>query len=104
MPRKPKSLEAQIARGQRAKEILEDPVFLELLSDIELDIARCWAKTGIGNAGVADREWWHQQQVALQAIKRVLRVYMETGKVSAMSVEAMNAPETQTRGSGRAPR
>lgn len=102
MPRSAKDTAEQIARGQRAAQILEDPVFLEIMEAVETTIFAKWGATKIDQKD--ERDWLYMQGVAQKSLRQGLRAYAETGKMLLMSLEQMNAAEARSRGRERAPR
>lgn len=70
--------EAALVRGERARQLLEDPLFKETIEALEKDIFEAWARTGI-----RDKEGQHELLLMLQTarkFKAMFEAHVATGE------------------------
>lgn len=70
-----------IQRGERARQLLADPLIAEALTRLEADIFEAWAKTGI-----RDKEGQHELLLMIQTARKfraILTDVMVTGEIEA---------------------
>jgi hypothetical protein len=74
-----------IIRGESAKRLLNDPLFVESLEKLESDIFEAWARTGI-----RDKEGQHELLLMVQTarkFKALLATVLMTGEVEAKQLQ-----------------
>jgi hypothetical protein len=70
-----------IQRGERAKQLLEEPLIAESLKRLETDIFEAWAR-----AGIRDKEGQHELHLMVQTARKfraLLEQVMVTGQLEA---------------------
>lgn len=72
------SLEQNIADGYRAKEILEDPIYINSYEAVKAEIIQLWLESKTP----AEREYLHQMLQALDKVQAAMNQLLETGKLS----------------------
>lgn len=63
--------EEHVIRGERARQILDDPLFKEAGDQLEKDIFEAWAKTGI-----RDKEGQHELLLMLQTARKFKAIFV----------------------------
>lgn len=79
------TIEQRIYDGTRAREILENEVFIQVFQDIEQELMQAW-KTAPAR-DVAGRESIHQYLTMLEKVKTRLTSTMETGKLAMIDLD-----------------
>lgn len=74
--------ELAIARGERAKQIVEDPLFKEAVVAIKAKMFSDFQATKWGRFGSKQRDEIHRKLQCLDAIEGVLLKEMQTGKIA----------------------
>ena len=77
--------EKRIYDGNRAREILENPLFDQVFTDIEAEIINQW-KSSPARAE-ADREKLWTYLSMLQKVRQTIQTALETGKLEMMELE-----------------
>lgn len=76
-----------IIRGERAKQILEDPMFKEAQEKLERDIFEAWASTGI-----RDKEGQHELLLMLQTARKFNALFRSIIATGEMEKNAIKTP------------
>lgn len=79
-------LRRDISRGQQAKDILEHPLVVEALEELEADFTRRWRNSSIGKHGMEDREEAFRYLQVVGRFKRHFEHLMQTGKLAERSL------------------
>jgi hypothetical protein len=77
------TLEKQMYDGDLANQVLENPIFQQVFSDIETELVGEWKSS----KSVAERESLHLDLRTLGKIKQRLVTTLETGKLARREVE-----------------
>lgn len=72
-------------RGDRAKQLLENPLFEAACVDVREAILAAWSGTRLNDAAERERLWSMLQ--ALERVKRALVLHIQTGSVSRADIE-----------------
>ena len=80
-----KTLEERLYAGDRAKEILENEVFIAAFDDIEKEVIETWTKTPARDD--TGRERCYQYLMMLRKVKAHLTTTLETGKLAQMELQ-----------------
>lgn len=78
------TIDQRIYNGNRAKEILENEVFVSVFEDIEQELYEAWKQSPARDQ--EGREKIHQYQAMLQKVKTRLVSTFETGKLAQMDL------------------
>lgn len=84
-----------IHRGERAKQLLAEPLIQESLKRLETDIFEAWAKTGI-----RDKEGQHELLLMVQTarkFKALLEQIVITGEIEAQQIKTPKLRRTLER-------
>ena len=74
------SLEEQTFRGERAKQLLADPMIVEALQAIKNELIQTWEATPARD--IQAREWlWMMHQASLR-FESVFKGFIDTGKIA----------------------
>lgn len=79
------AIEQRIYDGNRAKEILDNEVFIQVFADIEQELFDAWKQSPARDQ--EGRERIHQYQSMLQKVKTHLVSTMETGKLAQLDIQ-----------------
>ena len=74
-----------IQRGERARQLLDEPLIAESLKRLETDIFEAWAR-----AGIRDKEGQHELHLMVQTARKfraLLEQVMVTGQIEAQSIK-----------------
>lgn len=80
-----KSLEQRLYDGNRANEILENEVFQQVFSDIELEVIESWTNSPVRDQEGREKLW--QYLTLLRKVKARLTTTLETGKLAQMDLQ-----------------
>lgn len=78
-------IEQRIYNGNRAKEILDNEVFLSVFDDIEMELIEAWKKSP--QRDEAGREKIHLTVTLLGKVKASLQTTLETGKLAMQELD-----------------
>lgn len=78
-------IEEKIARGFRAKEILEDEIYLETFELVKKELLTTWENSPVRDA--EGREKLYMMLGLLNKLQSVLQTTMDTGKISAAELK-----------------
>lgn len=76
--------EKEIQRGHRAKQILEDPIFVEALQKVSQELDQEWINSPIRDT--EGREKIYMMKKMLNVLLVQLRSVMETGKLASKQI------------------
>lgn len=76
-------LEERLYNGDRAREVLENEVFQQVLADMEHEVIEQWKQS----TNPADRERLHQYHTLLQKVRTRLLTTLETGKLARLELQ-----------------
>ena len=77
--------EKEIQRGQQAKRILEDPIFVEALQKVSQELDQEWINSPIRDT--EGREKIYMMKKMLNVLHVQLKSVMETGKLATKQVD-----------------
>jgi len=77
--------EQYAARGEQARRILEDPLFIESFEAVKRNILRNWTETKVGES--AEREQFYLQLALLEKLKLSLTCHMQNGTTAIFRIE-----------------
>ena len=77
------TLEQRTYDGEKARQILENDVFVSVFADIETEITEKWKSSALE----ADRESLHKYLKTLQLVKTRITQTLETGKLARLELE-----------------
>lgn len=78
------TIEQNLYRGARAREVLENEVFIEAFEAIEKDYIETWKKSPARDADAREKIWQYLTQ--LQKVKTHLQYTMETGQLAELEL------------------
>jgi hypothetical protein len=84
-----------IIRGERAKQLLAEPLIADSLKRLETDIFEAWSRTGI-----RDKEGQHELLLMIQTARKfraILEQVMVTGEVEAKNLQTPKLRRTLER-------
>ncbi len=90
------AIEQRIYDGNRAKEILDNEVFIQVFADIEQELFDAWKQSPARDQ--EGRERIHQYQSMLQKVKTHLVSTMETGKLAQLDIQHSQSLLERTKG------
>jgi hypothetical protein len=76
------TIDERLARGSRAKEVLENEEFIAAWSRVESELIESWKNTPSTNANRDARERIHLSITLLGKVKACITETMETGKLA----------------------
>lgn len=79
------SLEQDAARGKRAREILDDPVFKEAIKGVRDSLHEKWEQSPMRDA--EGRETIRSVLEGVKLLEKCLAVYADSGRISAETLE-----------------
>lgn len=79
------TIEQNMLRGNRAKEVLENEVFQESFAQIEQEIFEKWKTSPARDEEGRQKLWLFQQM--LNRVREVLTTTMESGKLASLELE-----------------
>ncbi len=77
--------EEEIARGEKARQVLEDPLVRGALDDIKQSIIQQWSKCPVKDTDLKERLWGLFN--AADKFEEILKTHIETGKMARIQVE-----------------
>ena len=78
------ALEKEIQRGQQAKRILEDPIYIEALQKVSAELRQEWLNSPIRDT--EGRERIYMMKKMLNVLHVQLQSVMETGKLATKQI------------------
>ena len=77
--------EKRIYDGNRAREILENPLFEQVFTDIESEIISQWKSSPARDEAGREKLWIYLSM--LQKVRQTIQTALETGKLEMMELE-----------------
>lgn len=77
-----------IHRGERAKQLLADPLIADSLKRLETDIFEAWAKTGI-----RDKEGQHELLLMVQTARKFRNIFEQIVMTGELEAQRLKTPK-----------
>lgn len=90
------TLEARIYDGNRAQEVLENEVFIQVWADAELELTKAWRESPVRDVDGREKIFLTLQM--LQKLKGAIQTTLETGKLAQKELEHHQTLADRARG------
>ena len=92
MTNEEQELRGRVARSERARAIIEDPLLVEAFEALDARFLAAWRQSPAGAADVRERIWHHIQ--ALAEVRAELQSVLTDGSLARHQLDELTAPDT----------